>query len=113
LQALTLLNDPSFIEAARGFAVRIVTEGGEDTAARLQWAYRTAVAHAASPEVLAALEEIYRAHRAEYEADPAAAAKLLAVGMAPGPAEIPAAELAAWTSVARVILNLHEVITRY
>lgn len=113
LQALTLLNDPSFVEAARGFAARIVTEGGGDTAARLQWAYRTAVAHPASPEVLAALEDIYRAHRVEYEADPVAVGELLAVGLSPVPTDISAAELAAWTSVARVILNLHEVITRY
>jgi len=113
LQALTLLNDPSFVEAARGFAVRILTEGGADTETRLQWAYRTAVAHPASPEILAALEEVLQEHRRQYEADEAAASQLLAVGMAVVPADIPVAELAAWTSVARVILNLHEVITRY
>lgn len=113
LQALTLLNDPSFVEAARGFALRIVKEGGEDTESRLQWAYRTAVAHAATPEILAALEEVYREHRAQYEADPAAAEQLLSVGLAPLPDNMPVSDLAAWTSVARVILNLHEVITRY
>jgi predicted outer membrane protein len=58
------------------------------------------------------LTAVLAKHRAEYQADAAAAQALLATGAAPNPKEIEAAELAAWTSVARVVLNLHETITR-
>ena len=51
-------------------------------------------------------------HRKEYAADPEAAKKLLAVGDMSPPKDVPAAELAAWASVCRVVLNLHETITR-
>ena len=58
------------------------------------------------------LTELLSKHRAEFAKDAAGAKKLLAVGDWPAPKDVPAAELAAWTSVTRVILNLHETITR-
>ncbi len=113
LAALTLLNDPTFVEAARIFARRIVTEAGDDPEARATWAYKQALGREPGDEVRAILVEVYREHRAQYEADPAAAMALVNVGASATPAELNVAELAAWTSVARVILNLHEGITRY
>ena len=112
LQALVLLNDPIYVEAARVLAEKIVKEGGKDTAARLDWAYRRAVSRGVKPDEVTLLTELYRKHLAEFQADRAAAEKAVTVGQSPLPKDMNIAELAAWTSVARVILNLHETITR-
>jgi mono/diheme cytochrome c family protein len=112
-QALVLLNDPTYVEAARAFAARILHDGGADDQHRLAWAMRTALIRVPSAAELAVLAGLLAKSRAGYAADLDAAAKLLAIGMAPAPGELPAVELAAWTSVGRAILNLHETITRY
>jgi hypothetical protein len=113
LQALALLNDPTFVEAARVFAARIMREGGAAPEDRIAWAYRTAVSRQPEEPVVGALQQLYDGHLAHYRAHVAEAKKLIAVGNAPLATELDAAELAAWTSVARVVLNLHETITRY
>lgn len=113
LQALVLLNDPTFVEAARVFAERIMNEGGETAEARLQWAHRTVVSRAPSESVRETLLALHQQHLADYENDLEAAEQLIATGNAAVPKDLPVAELAAWTSVARVLLNLHETITRY
>ncbi len=113
LQALALLNDPTFVEAARVFGARIMLEGGTAAGERIAWAYRTAVSRAPEAAVAAALQELYGRHLAHYRAHVEEAKKLIAVGNAPSAAELDVSELAAWTSVARVVLNLHETITRY
>ena len=64
------------------------------------------------PEEIRVVSELYQRHLQAYEADKKAAHALLQTGFAPRPSNVPLAELAAWTSVARVILNLHETITR-
>jgi hypothetical protein len=110
-QALTLLNDPAFVEAARIFAARIAA-GGKDDKARLRSAFRTALARDPKPAELTALTTFLAAQRTTYRAAPAEAEKLLRIGFAPPTAGDPA-ELAAWTQVARVLLNSQEVITRY
>jgi hypothetical protein len=112
LQALVLLNDPIYVEAARVFAERIMKEGGSDTATRLNWAYRRAVSRGVKPAEVKLLTELFQKHLAEFRTDKAAAQKAVSVGQAPLPKDVDPAELAAWTSVARAILNLHETITR-
>jgi len=111
-QALVLLNDPTYVEAARAFAVRILREckGDEDT--RIYWAWRQVLARKPQVNEVATLRELLEKQRAEYQKDESAAEALLQVGNTPRPAGIDAAELAAWTSVARAVLNLHETITR-
>jgi hypothetical protein len=111
-QALVLLNDPTFAEAARVFAARVLREGGPTTAGRLDRAFRLAQSRPARPEEEAVLIRLLEKHLAEFRADPAAAAAVVATGESAVPAEGDVAELAAWTSVARVILNLHETVTR-
>jgi hypothetical protein len=111
-QALVLLNDPTYVEAARTFAQRIVTQGGTDIDARLGWAYRQALSRNVRPEEVETLTRIYRQHLDDYRQDPGAAEHLIGIGASEPSGEIDPAELAAWTSVARVILNLHETITR-
>ncbi|MFT5124408.1 MAG: hypothetical protein ACI97B_003043 [Verrucomicrobiales bacterium] len=113
LQALSLLNDPSFVEAARVLAARIMREGGTDPDARIQWAYRTAVSRTPESAVASEIKHLYDAHLAHYKNNLADANMLVAEGDAPAAKDLDPAELAAWTSVARVILNLHETITRY
>jgi hypothetical protein len=111
-QALVLLNDPTYVEAARVFAERIVKEGGENTDDRIRWAWQQAVLRQPDASELATLRELLEKHAAEYAADHDSAEALLKVGLKPVPDGTDASELAAWTSVARVILNLHETVTR-
>jgi hypothetical protein len=111
-QALVLLNDPSYVEAARAFATRIVKEGGRDAGARITWAWRQALARAPRPDELKAVRALLDKHLAEYAKDATSAGALLKVGLSAPAADLDPAELAAWTSVARVIINLHETITR-
>jgi hypothetical protein len=113
LQALVLLNDPTYVEAARAFAARIVGEGGTDEAQRLAFAFSTALNRAPAAGESDLLLALYHKHLEEYKGDAEAAAALKSIGEAPAPNDIDGSELAAWTSVARVILNLHETITRY
>ena len=113
LQALSLLNDPTFVEAARVFAARIMREGGTEPDARVAWAYREAVLRPPEPAIAAELRRVHDQHLAHYRAHVEDAKQLVADGDAPTADDLDPAELAAWTSVARVVLNLHETITRY
>ena len=113
LQALSLLNDPSFVEAARVFAARIAKEGGESPASKIEWAYREALSRKPHLAIAGELRKVYNEHLVYYRTNVAEAKKLIASGDAPAAADVDPAELAAWTGVARVILNLHETITRY
>jgi FMN phosphatase YigB (HAD superfamily) len=106
------LNDPTYVEAARVFAQRIMTEGGEESDSRINLAFSYALSRAPRPEELALLRDLYHQHLVEYTNDPASAEALLKTGLAPLPEVQNPVDLAAWTSVARVILNLHETITR-
>ncbi len=114
LQALVLLNDPSYVEAARGLAARLLREGGggDDARARLDRAFRLVLSRPARANEVSVLMSLFAKHYDQYRAEPALARALLATGNSPIPADIDPAELAAWTSVTRVLLNLHETITR-
>jgi hypothetical protein len=111
-QALVLLDDPTYVEAARVFAARIVHEGGAAPADRIDWAFQTALNRKPRSQEAQLLSDLYRKHLDEYSKDPASAEKLVQTGQAPVPKDMNLAELAAWTSVSRVILNLSEMITR-
>lgn len=111
-QALVLLNDPTYVEAARAFGGRIVKEGGVTPSERINWAFNLALSRSASDREAAVLNRVFEKHLATYQSDEAAARQFLSVGSSPMPSDMNVAELAAWTSVARVILNLHETITR-
>jgi hypothetical protein len=110
-QALTLLNDPTFVEAARVLAHRVARER-DDTDGRLDRAFRLAVGRAPRPAELDGLRALLGRQLERYRAQPADAAKLLKVGLAPTPTDRPE-ELAAWTQVCRALLNTQEVVTRY
>ena len=113
MQALTLLNDPTYVEAARVFAERIIRDGGESITDRINSAYQWALSRTPQPNELEIMTNLYEKHQAEYAANIDAAGALATVGEAPTTEDVESAELAAWTSIGRVILNLHETITRY
>jgi len=111
LQALILMNDPTYVEASRKLAERLMHEA-KTTDERLTLAFRLCTGRMPKAEELAILKRVFEGRLAKYQSDIAAAKKLLAVGESPADATLPAAELAAWASVASVILNLDETVTR-
>ena len=111
-QALVLLNDQTFVEAARVFAARILQDGGADDGSRIRWAWRQATQREPSAGEVQTLAGVLGKHRAAFHLDPKAAAEAVKTGFAKPAKDVPPGELAAWMSVARVILNLHETITR-
>jgi hypothetical protein len=112
LAALVLLNDPSFTEAARAFAQRMLAEGGTTATERLNFAFRTATSRAGDDVERRALVKLLDKSLDHYRNHPEQAEALLNVGLKPTPSTVDRAELAAWTIVARAILNLNEVYTR-
>jgi hypothetical protein len=112
VQVLVLLNDPTYVEAARALAVRLMREAPGAPPARLERGFRLVLSRAPRAGEVAILVGLWNTHHSEYEADPAAASALLGLGEWPLPPDLDRAELAAWTSVARVLLNLHESINR-
>jgi hypothetical protein len=112
LQALTTLNDPVFVEAARVFGQRIMQEGGPGLAEKLTFAFCTCLARPPSARELQVLERVYGIQLARYRADRSAALALVKNGEFPRPPSLDLAELAAWTSVGNLLLNLDETITR-
>jgi hypothetical protein len=112
LQALLLLNETQYVEAARALAERALREGGSNAEARLAFLFRLATARPPDRCEVVELLSAYNDHRNAYDRNVEAAKKLIAVGESkPDPALNPC-ELAAWTMVANLILNLDEVITK-
>jgi len=112
-QALTLLNDPTYVEAARVFAQRILTEcKSTDLPTQLTWAWRTALSRPPTQSELKVLTTLYQKHKSEYATDKKSAQAFIAIGEFPVAKDLDPAELSAWTNVTRTILNLHETITR-
>ena len=111
-QALAMLNDPSYVEASRAFAERIIREGGADRQGRIAWAFETALSRRPTADEVQLLADLHEKNLTAYRADEKAANEFLAVGEKPRPADLPPAELAAWTAVSRAVLNLHETLTR-
>lgn len=111
--ALTLLNDPTYVEAAREFAARILVETADQPDAdRINWAWRVATSRTPDHREQQLLAELLTESRQRFSADESAARGLLTVGQAPLKENAPLTELAAWTMVSRAILNLHETISR-
>ena len=112
-QALVLLNDPTYVEAARVFASDILRAGGADDLMRLNYAYRKAIARQVLPEEIPPLKELLDLAKSEFLQDPQRTTAFLSVGTLPPASELNPSELAAWTVVCSAILNLDETITKY
>jgi hypothetical protein len=109
LQALTTLNEPLFVESAQAFARRILKEGGADDRQRLDYAFRLATARIPAPAEAGVLLELL-AKEEKRIADGWVSAQEIAGKAATG--EVSPTRVAAWTVVARVVLNLDETITK-
>jgi hypothetical protein len=112
LQALLLMNDVQQFEASRAFAERIMKEGGTETAARLAWGFRAATGRHPSADELEILSANFNKQLERYRGNEAAAKQVIAVGESKRDEALPPDELAAFTLVANLILNLDEVVTK-
>ena len=112
LQALQLLNDVQHVEAARALATRALAEAGGDDGTRIGWLFRTVLARPPESEEAAVVAATLAAHRARYDADAEAARRLVSHGESKPPDGMAVEELAAYTLVANLLLNLDETLTR-
>ena len=112
LQALVTLNDPVFVEVAQGLARRIVSNTSDDLAERLQFGFRLCLARPASSEELDRLGELFRQAYEELSKQPEQAQKLATDPLGPLPTDADPIEMAAWTTIANVLLNLDETLMR-
>ena len=112
LQALNLLNDPTWVEAARLLAGRMLSEAGPDAASQLRHGFRLVLIREPEARELTLLQAGYERVLQEFRAEPAQADELLKVGATRSSESLPVAELAAMTVSAGTLLNLHETVTR-
>lgn len=112
LQALALLNDVQYVEAARRLGERALREGGPTADARIEWAFREVCNRPPAPHEVSVLRQLWQEQRAIFEADPAAAAALVRVGEAPTDETLPVTERAAAAVFAQALLNFDEALMR-
>lgn len=112
LQALNLLNDPTYVEAARLVAQRMMLEGGATIESRLTHGFRLITARIPRAAEMTILKASLERSLREFQADPAGAGSLLKVGEAATATTLEIAELASYTTLASTLLNLDETVTR-
>jgi len=112
LQALALLNDPTYVEASRALAERTLRSGGQSDRARIDFAFKLATARVPNPQERAVLLRSLTGFRSAYRRDEGNASKLASVGETKADSRLAPRELAAWTTLASMILNLDETITK-
>jgi hypothetical protein len=112
LQALDLMNDVTFVEAARVFAQRVMKDGGPTHRERIAYAFRLATARMPARTEAAVLEDAFLENLELFESNPDAALKYVSHGEYPRDATLAVGELAAYTSVTSLILNLNEVVMK-
>jgi hypothetical protein len=111
LQPLIMLNDPQFLEASRGLAIRMMREAGPDFTARCRWLFRQALGRNPGEPEMRLLEELHSEQLKIFQQDPLQASAFLKVGDLAAPADMAPVELAAATVLANALLNLDEAIT--
>ncbi len=112
LQALVLLNDPTYVEASRVLAEKTISQAGHDPEKRVNYAFRMVTDREPQPQERAVLLALAREELAEYRRDKTSAIKLIGVGAEKRNPKLDPAELAAWTTVTSTILNMDETITK-
>lgn len=112
LQALVLMNDPTYLEAARKLAEKTLRLGGAGVESKVVYAFRIALSRRPTPPETELIAKLYHQRLAKLQKDPAAAKALLSVGDSSHDGSVSEAELGAWASVMSVILNLDELITK-
>jgi hypothetical protein len=112
LQAFVTMNDPAYVEAAQALARRVVAEGGSTPEDRARFALRLCLSRPPADAQVERLTALYQSEKAHYVTDPDAARALATEPIGPLPPGADPAELAAWTTVANVLLNLDAVLTK-
>jgi uncharacterized protein DUF1553 len=112
LQALVLMNDPTYVEAARALAQRALREGGKDANSRIVYAFRLATSRKPTKAELGLLRSLLNAQISHYRSERESADKMVRIGESKLDERIDSRELAAWTIVMSAILNLDETITK-
>jgi len=112
LQALVLMNDVQFVEAARRFAELVVTHGGDQVDQRIVYLYRSVLARNPKPNELQLVTQLYNEHLAEFQEQPEAAKSLVSTGESVRNESLDQTELAAWTMIVHLIFNLSETVTK-
>jgi hypothetical protein len=112
LQALVTMNDPVYVEASQALARRMMKEGGDTAAARVTFGLRLCLSREPKPAEVGRLEELFNELLADYQQDPEAAKMMATDPLGPLPEGMKADELAAWTIVGNVILNLDEMFMK-
>lgn len=112
LQALVLLNDVQFIEAARRFAEKVIADGGDSVESRVNYIYRSVLARQPSQKELGIVSSLFNEHLEEFQADPEAAKQLLSLGESGRNEELNSTELGAWTMIVHLVFNLSETVTK-
>lgn len=112
LAALVLLNDPSYVESARAMATRVL-HSDTDSDARLNQLFLISLGRPIRVEEQKVLKDLLANHQRYYSDHPEEAKQLLSIGNHPRDESLPTAEHAAWTSVCRTVINLHEFVTRF
>jgi hypothetical protein len=106
------MNDVTYVEASRHLAERMIREGGETPGDKVAYAYRLATQHRPRPEAEAVLAGSFQSYLDGYRADRQAALELVNVGDSPRDETLDIAELASYTMVASMIMNLDRTITK-
>ena len=112
LQALITLNDPIFVEASRFFAERIMLEGGKSISEKIDFAFKNAISRKPESDVRELVEKLFAQNLKDFKEDPNKSKALLAVGAKPANAALNASELAAWTVIAQLIMNMDETLNK-
>lgn len=112
LQALVTLNDPVYLEAAQALGRDVLTEGGRSTEKKVRYAFESALARPPSEAELERVVALFEQESLRFAAEPDAALALATDPIGPAPDGADVAELAAWTTVANVLLNLDEFLTK-
>jgi hypothetical protein len=110
LQALTMMNNVTFVEAARKVAERVQLEGGNRVGDRIGFLFELILSRTPTPREQQAMLKDYRAHKAEFARDEAGVAGLLGVGESSANAGLPSIETATWAMLANTLMNLDEAI---
>jgi hypothetical protein len=110
LQSFVTLNDPAFFEAAQAFARKILREAKGGTRAKIKWALESTLARPPSATEIAALKDLHEKISRDLQANPDSAKRLTANPEMPLPPHVDAVELAVWTTIANVLLNLDAVL---
>jgi hypothetical protein len=112
LQALVLMNDVQFVEAARRFAEQVMTHGGDQVEQRIVYLYRSVLARNPKPNERQLVIQLYNQHLKEFQAQPEAAKLLSSTGESVRNESLDQTELAAWTMIVHLIFNLSETVTK-